>query len=194
MTIRHLVLLAFRPNITEREIAQIAAALKSCCEKIKNSNFGCFCKYNSSSTDNSFTHYFFIDFKDSEARDNYLHDPEHKRIAQEMIVPKLASFPEGVLVFDYEKSEKQPSSYVERPTTNQLKAQEFYAFFKNNDVSAQISSHLHVINADPYKAKQNCTVETLSQGFTGAYIVKTKIPLDIEGTLVFEKNHVRHSL
>ena len=98
MTVRHIVLLKFRPEAREVDIAQVEsafAALASQITEVQSLEWGT----NSSpeGLDHGFTHCFTLGFADAAARDTYLVHPRHQAFSA-LAHPHLAD----VLVLDYD--------------------------------------------------------------------------------------------
>ena len=119
-----------------------------------------------------YTHFFFIDFKNKTARDNYLSDPRHAKVAGETIVPRLSGdLKSSVLVFDYEKHEKitEVKTYKHQPDI----ATAFVL------ISEQEQSEVESLYRDmkkfvsTVKIKTNCSTEGLSHGYNT--LVKAKL-------------------
>jgi Stress responsive A/B Barrel Domain len=99
MTIRHVVLVRFKPDT---DVAKIFAALKALAQKIDgiisitagpdNSPEG-LQRHN--------THGFTVDFRDAKSRDAYLPHPEHQKVGG-MIVAAAEGGVDGVTVLDWD--------------------------------------------------------------------------------------------
>lgn len=97
--INHIVLLQFKPNITQDQIHSAYNQL-ALIPSIKEFTFGANCS--PEQLNKGFTHAFIMRFDDIEGRDAYLNHPDHIRIAQEVIVPLLENGLETALTIDYE--------------------------------------------------------------------------------------------
>lgn len=101
--INHIVLLAFKKELSEDEINFILnemGNLSYVIPEIKSFTSGCNCS--PEELHKNFTHAFIMQFENTQARDKYLEHSEHKRIAQEMVMPALQDDLNSVLAFDYE--------------------------------------------------------------------------------------------
>ena len=96
--IKHYGVFRFREGVTEPEIEECFAEMKSMVGKIPGLLEMTSGVYNSSEGLNEgFTHGFIMTFENAESRDAYLPHPEHERV-KEIVVPRL----ERVIVFDFE--------------------------------------------------------------------------------------------
>lgn len=192
--IRHLVLLEFKKETLPEDVTSIENQLKACTQQIPGAAFSCFCEYIGLTDNKNFTHYFFIDFEDAGARDKYLEDPEHQRIASKEIMPKLFDGVNSVIVFDYEKSPK-PFRQYKKNSTDLLSTYTFFYEQKNEQTINTIFKEIDSNNVIKNTWKSNCTVETLDQGFIGARIVKFMSPVSTDGivdnptSFTFYKTH-----
>lgn len=101
--IKHIVLLQFKPEISNDEIGSILQQLgnlRSEVPSMKHFSFGENCS--PEHLNKGFNHAFVMDFEDIKGRDVYLNHPEHIRIAQEVIVPILKNGLESAITIDYE--------------------------------------------------------------------------------------------
>jgi len=98
MTLRHIVLLKFRPEASAIDIALVEsafAALASQIAEVQSLEWGT--NASPEGLDHGFTHCFTLDFVDAAARDTYLVHPRHQAFSA-LAQPRLAD----VLVLDYE--------------------------------------------------------------------------------------------
>ncbi|HEV2613594.1 MAG TPA: Dabb family protein [Gammaproteobacteria bacterium] len=101
MTIRHIVLLRFKPSLSKTDIEKIMqtfGGLKNSIPQIMSFSWG-----ENNSPENlhqRYLHGFIMEFKNDLDRKIYLEHPEHIKLAQELIHPAIV---EGALpvVFDY---------------------------------------------------------------------------------------------
>lgn len=101
--IKHIVLLQFKSEITDQEIGSALNQLGNLGSEIpamKHFSFGANCS--PEQLNKGFNHVFVMEFSDIKGRDEYLNHPEHIRIAQEVIVPKLKNGLESAITIDYE--------------------------------------------------------------------------------------------
>ena len=101
--IKHIVLLQFKPEITDDEIGSVLNQLGNLNSEIpamKHFSFGANCS--PEQLNKGFNHAFVMEFSDIQGRDNYLNHPEHIRVAQELIVPILKNGLESAITLDYE--------------------------------------------------------------------------------------------
>ena len=100
--IRHIVLVRFRPEITQAEKASIYAELESLRELVPGflgASYGA--NVSPEGLHKGFSDGFAMDFVDAAARDAYLVHPAHKA-AGARLVAALDGGLDGVLVFDLE--------------------------------------------------------------------------------------------
>lgn len=100
--IRHIVILRFRPEITEAEKARIYADLDSLRELVPGfvgMSYGP--NVSPEGLGQGFADGFSMDFSDAAARDTYLEHPEHKA-AGSRLVAALEGGRDGLIVFDME--------------------------------------------------------------------------------------------
>ena len=98
MTLRHIVLLKFRPEAGAGDIAQVEsafAALASQIAEVQSLEWGT--NPSPEGLDHGFTHCFTLGFADAAARDSYLVHPHHQAFSA-LAGPYLAD----VLVVDYD--------------------------------------------------------------------------------------------
>ncbi|KAF9965798.1 hypothetical protein BGZ70_004106 [Mortierella alpina] len=98
MTVAHLILLKFKPSISEaqgHDILKAVAALKDQLPTVVESvHLG----VNFSARSKGFTHGFTMLFKDRAALETYDKSPEHVKVVQEIIRPNI----DDILAFDYD--------------------------------------------------------------------------------------------
>ena len=112
MTIKHIVLLPFKPSLSKLEIISIMvslASLQSAIPQISSFSWG---ENNSpESLHQGYLHGFVMEFNNALERKIYLEHPEHIKIAKEYVLPALV---DGKLpiVFDYliEEGEKNDAT------------------------------------------------------------------------------------
>lgn len=102
MTIKHIVLLPFKPSLSKNEIEKIMlaiGALKKEIHQIVSFSWG-----ENNSPENlhrGYLHGFVMEFKNNKDREIYLEHPLHIKIAQEIILPALVDGINSPIVFDY---------------------------------------------------------------------------------------------
>lgn len=102
MTIKHIVLLPFKPSLSKIDIENIMlsmAGLKTVIPQIISFSWG-----ENNSPENlhrGYLHGFIMEFKDPADRQIYLEHPEHIKIATEVILPALIDGVNSPVVFDY---------------------------------------------------------------------------------------------
>lgn len=96
--IRHIVLIRFRPEVSEQRVAGIFAALAPLSERL---GFGFHAGRSQSpeKIERGYLHGFTIDFADWEALAVYAEDPEHKAFGGQLVAHAEGGV-EGILVFD----------------------------------------------------------------------------------------------
>jgi hypothetical protein len=100
--IRHIVLLAFKKNLAEKNIQFVFSELdhlKQIIPQILTYTWGC-CE-SPENLHKGFLHGFVMEFSTEADRDFYLTHPEHVRVAKDVIFPALENGFESVIVFDY---------------------------------------------------------------------------------------------
>jgi len=104
--INHIVLLQFKPQLTTTEIQQILAKLANLQAAIPEIlAFSSGANISNEALNKGFTHGFIMQFADTASRDHYLEHPEHKKVAQEFVLPALVNNLESALAFDYASNE-----------------------------------------------------------------------------------------
>ena len=97
--IEHMVILKFKPDVSEETIRSLFAQLAELKDLIPGIRSFAGGPYSSDEGLNAgFTHGFSMEFEDASARDNYLPHPEHERVKQS-ILPCVTE----VIAFDFEK-------------------------------------------------------------------------------------------
>ena len=96
--VKHIVLLKFKPEVTEREIEDAIEECGRLRDRITGIADFISGSYSSPEGANQgFTHAFITTFVDTASRDTYLPHPEHKKISD-----LLLSRVESVIAFDFE--------------------------------------------------------------------------------------------
>ncbi len=100
--ITHMVLLAIRADVSEREIRDAfreLSALRGMVPGLLSFSGGAYSS--SENLNQGFTHGFCMTFRDAAARDGYLAHPEHEKV-KARVLPILEGGVAGVVAFDYE--------------------------------------------------------------------------------------------
>ncbi|STX28983.1 Stress responsive A/B barrel domain protein [Legionella beliardensis] len=112
--IKHIVFLQFKSTFSEVEIAEAInqfGHLKQFIPLMKSFSGGRNCSPEGLSK--GFTHAFVMEFATIESRDAYLDHPEHKRIAQEIVMPMLVNGLDSAIVIDYQTDSAFTDTIVE---------------------------------------------------------------------------------
>jgi len=96
--IRHIVLIRFRPEVSEQKIAGIFAALTPLCARL-GASFTAGRSQSPEKIERGYLHGFTIDFASWEALSQYAEDPEHKEFGGQLVAHAEGGV-EGILVFD----------------------------------------------------------------------------------------------
>ncbi len=102
MTIKHVVLLGFKPELSQIEIEGVMQAigdLRKSIPEIMSFSWG-----ENNSIENlhqGYKHGFIMEFKDQNDRKKYVEHPVHVKVAQEIVMPAIGGI-DSVVVFDYE--------------------------------------------------------------------------------------------
>jgi hypothetical protein len=101
--IKHIVLLAFAPNISERKVGAALDKLGNLRYKeipqIISYSYGKNCS--PEALDRGFNYVFVMEFVNLSDRDIYLKHPRHHQVATEDVLPLLSNGVNSVLVMDY---------------------------------------------------------------------------------------------
>jgi hypothetical protein len=103
MTIKHIVLLPFKPTISKVEIEKIMSALASLQDTIPE--IMSFSWGENNSTENlhrGYLHGFVMEFKNHQDRQTYLEHADHVSLVRELLLPTLVGGDQTPIVFDYE--------------------------------------------------------------------------------------------
>ena len=98
--IRHIVLIRFRPEITEERIAALFAELPGIAEKVPG--IGAIHSGRSESPEQierGYMHGFTVDFADWDALEAYQTHPDHRRLGAALVAAAVGGL-DGILVFD----------------------------------------------------------------------------------------------
>jgi Stress responsive A/B Barrel Domain len=98
MKLRHLVFIEINDDV--EKIGLINKSLDELSKKMPGCNKFDFGKCRNEPN----YYYFFMDFDSATSRDNYLADPEHERVAKEVIIPNLKNGLKSVIVLDHDKN------------------------------------------------------------------------------------------
>lgn len=100
--IRHIVLVRFKPEVSETRVAEIFGALPKLSAKLSGViNFTCGRSESPEKMERGFMHGFTIDFSSWEALANYADDPDHKVFGGQLVGNAVGGV-DGILVFDLE--------------------------------------------------------------------------------------------
>jgi hypothetical protein len=97
--IRHIVLIRFKPEVTEDRIGAIFAALPKLAARLGVLAFACGRSESPERIERGYMHGFTIDFASWEALKTYADDAEHKRFGSEIVAHAIGGI-DGILVFD----------------------------------------------------------------------------------------------
>ena len=97
--IRHIVLIRFRPEVSEAEIAGIFAALPPLCTRLGVLGFACGRSESPEQIERGYMHGFTIDFASWEALAVYAADPAHQAFGGQLVAHAVGGI-DGILVFD----------------------------------------------------------------------------------------------
>ena len=96
--IQHIVVVKFKPDVSEETIDDLFAQLAELQQLIPGITHFSGGPYSShEGLNQGFTHAFVMTFASTQARDNYLPHPEHERV-KAAILPQISEF----VIFDYE--------------------------------------------------------------------------------------------
>ncbi len=99
--VKHVVLVRFKPAVTQAKIGELFAALARLPQVIPGIVDFSWGPYSSSEGLNQgFSHGFATTFADAASRDAYLVHPEHDQVKM-LFLPELAGGVEGVIAFDW---------------------------------------------------------------------------------------------
>lgn len=100
--IRHIVLVRFRPELPEGEIAAIDADFRSLHARLDGFlSYGGGPDVNFEGLDRGYRHGFVLDFADQAARMRYHEDPEHQALGARLVAAAVGGV-DGLLVVDFE--------------------------------------------------------------------------------------------
>ena len=97
--IRHIVLIRFRADVTDAQIADIFTALPRLSAKLGVQHYACGRSESPEQIERGYMHGFTIDFASWEALAAYAADPDHKLFGGELVAHALGGI-DGLLVFD----------------------------------------------------------------------------------------------
>ena len=98
--IRHIVLVRFRPDMAESDIADIFEALHAIHNVVPGVREICAGRSESpEKIERGYMHGFTVDFEDWDALEAYQQHPDHKRVGQ-LLVDNAIGGLDGILVFD----------------------------------------------------------------------------------------------
>jgi Stress responsive A/B Barrel Domain len=97
-TVQHMVVVKFKPDVSEKAIAQLLDDLRVFWSKTAGITYYAAGSYSSpEGLNQGYTHGFLVTFDNPAARDAYLRDPEHEKVVTR-VLPML----DGLLAFDFE--------------------------------------------------------------------------------------------
>ena len=100
--IKHIVLCAFKKDLSEEAIAEILNSMHSLQKSIPQIlSFSAGVNTSKEGLSKGFTHGFIMTFADEEAREIYIENEEHKRVAEQIVIPALQDGLNSVQVFDF---------------------------------------------------------------------------------------------
>lgn len=100
--VKHAVFVKFRPEVGQREIADVMADLAALRRKLPGLlDFSWGANASPEGLNRGFTHGFVMTFANAQARDEYLPHPDHEAV-KEKILPLLDGGFDAVLVLDWE--------------------------------------------------------------------------------------------
>jgi len=160
--LRHLVFLDIQNK--PKAIASIHHHLESLSQKMP----GCMQFYFGECIPGKMSHYFFMDFENESARDNYVNHPEHIRIAEQVIIPQLKAGIKSAVVFDYSHLSSKKISSMTRGLTG-------YILIKNEEIAGTLKELTHYCDQiDRLKPLQNQSMEVLGKEYPFALKVNVK--------------------
>ena len=96
--IKHIVVMKFKPDVTEDEIEETIEQCRSLKEIVPGITDFISGPYSSPEGANQgYTHAFIVTFLDAKSRDGYLPHPEHERV-RDLLLSRV----EAVMAFDFE--------------------------------------------------------------------------------------------
>lgn len=103
MTIKHIVLMQFKPTLAKHEIEVVKSSLADLRKHIPQIlSFTWGANNSKENLHRGFLHGFEMEFKDDADRQIYLDHPQHVKVAKETVLPALINGVESVVVFDYQ--------------------------------------------------------------------------------------------
>ncbi|MGL6029382.1 MAG: Dabb family protein [Legionella sp.] len=104
--INHVVVFKFKKQFSDADIHTALSQLAALQKIIPGmSHFSCGANCSLEQLNKGFTHAFMMQFVDIQSRDEYINHPEHKQIADGVIVPMLENALDSVVVIDYESND-----------------------------------------------------------------------------------------
>ncbi|MDQ2064957.1 Dabb family protein [Xinfangfangia sp. CPCC 101601] len=98
--IRHIVLVKFRPEMTEAEIAALFADLGKITQKLSGAlDIRAGKSESPEQIERGYLHGFTIDFEDWQALSAYQDHPDHRRLGARLVASAVGGL-DGILVFD----------------------------------------------------------------------------------------------
>ncbi|KAF9288459.1 hypothetical protein BGZ68_000250 [Mortierella alpina] len=98
MTVAHLILLKFKPSVSETQAHDILKAVAALKDQLPGVVESVHLGVNFSARSKGFTHGFTMLFKDRAALETYDKSAEHVKVVQETIRPNI----DDILAFDYD--------------------------------------------------------------------------------------------
>lgn len=103
--IRHIVLIQFRDDVSDAQIAELFAALEPLQSKIESlRHFASGRSHSPEKIERGYKHGFTVDFDDWDALQRYQDHPDHKALGAQLIAHAQGGL-DGILVFDLEMPE-----------------------------------------------------------------------------------------
>lgn len=104
--IQHIVLVSFKPSVSEPEALGLLAEMKKLQDTIPQIRSCTYGKNNSpEGLSQGFEYCFVMTFNNAEDRAIYLEHPAHVAVAQEKVMPALENGVKSAIIFDYDLSQ-----------------------------------------------------------------------------------------
>lgn len=160
--LRHLVFLDIQNK------PEAIASIRNHLEGLSKKMLGCMQFHFGECINGQMNHYFFMDFENEAARDHYVNHPEHVRIAEQVIIPRLKAGVKSVVLFDYARRSAKKMLSMAKGLTG-------YIFIKHEE-AAELLEKLtpYCDQIDRLKPLQNCSVEVLGKEYPFALKIEIK--------------------